>query len=143
MSIEEKNISQLIKENLEKAQRIISDKSRAESIIFSALQEISKLLDNKVDFINDEIIDNDGDLIIRVRVRNKKTEYSHFLFSYYFHVEKIFPMMVNYQNILAERCNNIDEVYSFVEKLLSNESFMIKIILASESDGVFDTDVPF
>lgn len=143
MSEENRNIIDIIRDNLEKAKRVMNDKIKSESAIMSALNEISTLLNNKVIFPKTERLDNDGDLIINISVQNIDSGYTESLIAYYFHAEKIFPAVFNYQGLVRQSCQSIDDVNTFIERLVSNESFMIKIIRVAETDEKPDDDIPF
>lgn len=143
MTEQNKNISELIKFNLERARKIMNDKVEAISLIENALFEISAALGGKLDFPSVDEIDNDGDLITSVFVVNNISGYKEKLFWYYFHPEKVFPAMISYQNIVAARCDGMNEVVIFLENLISNDSFMIKILRISEMNELPHDDPPF
>jgi len=144
MNEERKNLTELIKINFEKAKSILSDKTLAESMLMDSLNEISILLRNKITFNKISEVDGDGDLINYIDVTNTESNYSENLIQYYFHAEKIFPVVIMYQNIIHERCENLSDVENFVKKLVSTESFMIRVIRVSENDyPKIDNDIPF
>lgn len=132
------DISNIVKFNVEIAKRKINDKKRAENMVDSFLNELSLQLENKIEFITDSIIDSDNDTVYRVWVKNKSSRNQEIIFTYYFNQESIFPLMMNYQNTIVGRCDDIDEVYSYLEELFSDESFMIKVVLISEMNNEND-----
>lgn len=144
MTEEKKSLTELIKRNFEKAKSILTDKVMAESMVMDSLSEIAFLLDGKVLFNKFSETDSDGDLITYISIENKKSGYTEGLIQYYFHAEKIFPVAMFYQNSIREQCNNLLEVENFIKRLVSNESFMIRVIRVSEQDEIPpQTDVPF
>lgn len=145
MSEQQKSLIDIIRQNVEKAKKTINDKVKAESMIMDSLNEINRLLGNKVKFESYNEIDSDGDNIVYISVENNKSGYSESLIAYYFHAEKIFPAFMGYQNIIRESCNNLADVENFIKRLVSNESFMIKIIRVSEQDEApkASDDIPF
>lgn len=145
MSEQQKSLIEIIRQNVEKAKKTINDKAKAESMIMDSLNEINTLLGNKVKFETYNKVDSDGDSIVYISVENSKSGYSESLIAYYFHSEKIFPAFMGYQNIIRESCNNLADVENFIKRLVSNESFMIKIIRVSEQDEApaASDDIPF
>lgn len=143
MTEQKKNISELIKFNLERARKIMNDKVEAISLIENALFEISLALGGKLDFPSVDEIDDDGDHITAVFVVNNVSGYKEKLFWYYFHPEKVFPAMISYQNILVSRCGSMNDIVTFLENLISNDSFMIKVLRISEMNELPHDDPPF
>jgi len=145
MSDNKEKLSNLIKANINKARDILNDKIRAMSIIESTLSELSANLNNKIKFVTTKHTDGDNDLIHNVYVSNMKTNSSEQLFFYYFHQERIFPVMINYQNEITMRCDSLDELVDFFERLVSNEGFIIKLLLTSEynDNENNDEEIPF
>lgn len=144
MTEEKKGLSELIKKNFEKARAILTDKVKAESMIMDSLAEIATLLENKIGFETFSEVDSDGDTINYIGIKNIKSGYTEGLIQYYFHAENVFPVMMFYQNTIREQCSNLVDVENFLKRLVSNESFMIKIIRVSEQDEpLSSTDIPF
>jgi len=134
MSNMKKNLSDLIRENISKVKKIITDKERSIQLIEYALSEIRKALDEKVNFTTTTQVDSDNDTIYYVYVENKEKQESEYLFLYYFHQVNIFPLMFNYNGEIARRCDDIEELTETIERLMESESFMIKIITMAESE---------
>ncbi|MEQ4513008.1 hypothetical protein [Dickeya zeae] len=139
------NISELIRANIAKAKEIISARDRSISLLFNAFDEINQVLGGNLEFTTSNVIDSDGDEITRVEVSNKNSRYSENLLWYYFNPEKIFPAMFCYQNIITERCESIEDVVVFIERLVTDEKFMIKIVTISDMNSSEDEtqDIPF
>lgn len=139
------NISELIRANIAKAKEIISARDKAISLLFNAFNEINEALGGNLEFTPSNIIDNDGDEITRIAVSNKNSRYSENLLWYYFNPEKIFPAMFSYQNIITERCESIEDVAVFIERLVTDENFMIKVVtISGMSSSEEETgDLPF
>jgi hypothetical protein len=139
------NISELIRANIAKAKEIISARDKAISLLHNAFDEINQALGGHLEFISSNVIDSDGDEITRVVISNKNSSYSEGLLWYYFNPEKIFPAMFNYQGIIIERCESIEDVVVFIERLVTNETFMIKIVTISDMNSNEDEtqDIPF
>lgn len=133
MSEMKKSLSELIRTNINKVKKIITDKERAVQLIDHALSEIRKVLDEKINFTTTTRVDADNDTIHYVYVENKQTQESEYLFLYYFHQVNIFPLMFNYNGEVVRRCDDIEELNETIEKLMESESFMIKIITTAES----------
>jgi len=134
----------LIKSSVSKVKKLVTEKSVAEQTILSLMNGIAKELDEKVIFIKDEITDSDGDLLQRIHVKNKEFGNKEFLFYFYFNKETVFPLMINFQNILTARCDDLAELNDYLVELISDERFMIKIVLLSEmSSPSLDDDIPF
>jgi len=134
----------LIKSSVSKVKKLVTEKSVAEQTILSLMNGIAKELDEKVIFLKDEITDSDGDLLQRIHVKNKEFGNNEFLFYFYFNKETVFPLMINFQNILTARCNDLAELNDYLVELISDERFMIKIVLLSEmSSPSLDDDIPF
>jgi len=140
MSDRQIKLSELIRKNIEKAKKTITDKERSEDLIRSSLDEIKEALDFKVNFVTEKNIDSDYDTIHHVFVENSKSKRKSFLFLYYFHQVNIFPLMLNYDGEITKRCTNIDDLIDFLELLVATESFMIRILKASEDNEVIDND---
>ncbi|WP_336286987.1 hypothetical protein [Cronobacter dublinensis] len=139
------NISELIIANIAKAKEIISARDKSIRLLFNALDEINQALGGNLEFISSNVIDSDGDEITRIAITNKNSRYSENLLWYYFNPEKVFPAMFSYQNIITGRCESIDDVVVFIERLVTDESFMIKVVTISEmnsSEGNAQ-DIPF
>jgi len=128
MTEERISISELIRLNVAKAKEIIDSKSKSISLVDDALIEINNALGGKLIFTSFEVVDEEGDDITKVSVANIKSGYSEHLLWYYFHPEKIFPSLFNYQNIIKTRCDSINDVADFVQRIVSNDSFMIKLV---------------
>jgi len=139
------NISELIKMNITKAKEIITSKEKSISLLFDALGEINNALGGNLEFIPSNMIDSDGDEITNISISNTNSRYSENLLWYYFNPEKIFPAMFSYQNIITARCNSIEDVALFIERLVTNESFMIKVVTISGMDEKTDdtSEIPF
>ena len=118
----------------------ISDKERAESLLMSALDEISFALEGKIKFKTHDVIDKDGDLIKKVRVENTINNYDEAIINYYFHKEKIFPATFNYFNRIKMDCDSLADINTFIERIVSDESFMIKVIRVAENTEVINND---
>lgn len=136
-------IKELIRENFTKSMSIINDKKITESLLMTALNEVVTILNGKIKFTTENIVDTDGDEIKRITVENTKNGYSETIINYFFHREKVFPVAFNYFNVIRMDCNNIDDVNSFIERLVSDESFMIKIIRVAENTDKIDDEIPF
>lgn len=146
MSNQNKNLNELIRVNFERARRLMDDKAIAKSMIDDLLNQITITLENKILFTRSERTDNDGDLVTTIFIGNPKNKKKEAIISYYFNAETIFPAVMMYQNIIHQRCESIDDVSVFIEKLVSHESFMIKVIRVSEeieNPIDFDDDIPF
>lgn len=139
------NISELIRANIAKAKEIISARDKSVSLLFNAFDEINEALGGNLEFTASNVIDNDGDEITRISVSNKNSRYSENLLWYYFNPEKIFPAMFSYQNIITSRCESIEDVVEFIERLVTDENFMIKVVtIASMNNSENDfQDIPF
>ncbi|QXA94800.1 Uncharacterised protein [Citrobacter braakii] len=139
------NISELIRANIAKAKEIISAREKSVSLLFNAFDEINQALGGNLEFTASNVIDNDGDEITRVSVSNKNSGYSENLLWYYFNPEKIFPAMFSYQNIITARCDSIEDVLAFIERLVTDENFMIKVVTISSMNNSEDDaqDIPF
>lgn len=139
------NISELIKANIAKAKEIISARDKSISLLFNAFDEINEALGGNLEFTTSNVIDNDGDEITRISVSNKNSRYSENLLWYYFNPEKIFPAMFSYQNIITARCDSIEDVVEFIERLVTDENFMIKVVTISSMNNSDDDaqDIPF
>lgn len=139
------NISELIMANIEKAKEIISAREKSINLLLNAFDEINQAVGGNLEFITSNNVDSDGDEITRIAVSNKNSRYSENLIWYYFNPEKIFPAMFGYQNIITQRCQNIEDVAMFIERLVTNESFMIKVVTISgmNSREDEDQDIPF
>ena len=141
------NISELIRVNIAKAKEIISARDKSISLLFNAFDEINQALGGNLEFTSSNVIDSDGDEITRIAVSNKNSRYSENLLWYYFNPEKIFPAMFSYQNILTERCQSVEDVAVFIERLVTDENFMIKVVtisgMNSSKDEDEDEDIPF
>ncbi|ELY5890011.1 hypothetical protein SNN87_004153 [Cronobacter sakazakii] len=139
------NISELIIANIAKAKEIISARDKSIRLLFNALDEINQALGGSLEFISSNMIDSDGDEITRIAITNKNSRYSENLLWYYFNPEKVFPAMFSYQNIITGRCESIDDVVVFIERLVTDESFMIKVVTISEMNSREnnDQDIPF
>ncbi|MRT44231.1 hypothetical protein GJV09_23100 [Enterobacteriaceae bacterium RIT702] len=134
---------ELIKSSVSKVKKLVTEKAVAEQTILSLMDGISKELDEKVIFIKDEITDPDGDLLQRIHVKNKEFGNKEFLFYFYFNKETVFPLMINFQNILTSRCDDLGELNDYLIELISDERFMIKIVLLSEMSSPSHDDAPF
>lgn len=145
MTEEKISISELIRINVAKAKEIIDSKSKSISILNDALQEINNAIGGKLSFEYSDVIDDDGDKITNISVSNIKSGYKEHLMWYYFHPENIFPAVFNYQGIINARCDSVEDVLGFVQRIVSNDSFMIKLVRISEMDNykMFDDDIPF
>mgnify|MGYP004707083027 CR=1 FL=1 len=128
MSEMKKNLSDLIKANIDRVKKIITDKEKSVQLIEQALSEIKKALDNKVIFSTTTRVDSDNDTVHYVYVENQNTQQSEYLFMYYFHQVNIFPLMFNYNGEVVRRCDDLEELNETIERLMASESFMIKII---------------
>lgn len=139
------NISELIKKNITKAKKIITSKEKSISLLFDALTEINNELGGNLEFISSNMIDSDGDEITNISISNTNSRYSENLLWYYFNPEKIFPAMFSYQNIITSRCESIEDVSIFIERLVTDESFMIKVVTISGMDEKKDdtSEIPF
>jgi len=138
------SVFNLIKSSVSKVKRLVTEKAVAEQTILSVMNGIAKELDDKVIFIKDETTNHDGDLIQRVYVKNKEFGSKELLFIFYFNKETVFPLMLNFQNILISRCDDLNELNDYLIELISDERFMIKIVLLSEMSGPsLDDDIPF
>lgn len=145
MTGEKKTISELIKENITKAKEIITAKDKSISILMDAFREINEALGGNLEFSSSTMIDNDGDEITNVFISNVNSKYRENLLWYYFNPEKIFPAMFSYQNIITSRCNSIEDVVLFIKRLVTDESFMIKVVTISEMNETTEDslDIPF
>lgn len=139
------NISELIRANIAKAKEIISARDKSVSLLFNAFDEINEALGGSLEFTASNVIDNDGDEITRISVSNKNSRYSENLLWYYFNPEKIFPAMFSYQNIITSRCESIEDVVEFIERLVTDENFMIKVVTIASMNNSEDDfqDIPF
>lgn len=137
------NISELIKANIAKAKDIISAREKSISLLFNAFDQMNEALGGSLEFTTSKLTDTDGDEITRIVVSNKNSKYSEYLIWYYFDPEKIFPAMFSYQNIITERCESIDDVAVFIERLVTDESFMIKVVTISGMNDDESHDIPF
>lgn len=139
------NISELIKANIAKAKEIINAREKSINLLFNAFDEINQALGGNLEFTTSTMIDGDGDEITKIAVSNKNSRYSESLIWYYFNPEKVFPAMFSFQNIIRERCQNIEDVAMFIERLVTNESFMIKVVTISGMNSSEDEvdDIPF
>lgn len=137
------NISELIKANIAKAKDIISAREKSISLLFNAFDQMNEALGGSLEFTTTKLTDTDGDEITRIVASNKNSKYSEYLIWYYFDPEKIFPAMFSYQNIITERCESIDDVAVFIERLVTDESFMIKVVTISGMNDDESHDIPF
>lgn len=137
------NISELIKANIAKAKDIISAREKSISLLFNAFDQMNEALGGSLEFTTSKLTDTDGDEITRIVASNKNSKYSEYLIWYYFDPEKIFPAMFSYQNIITERCESIDDVAVFIERLVTDESFMIKVVTISGMNDDESHDIPF
>lgn len=137
------NISELIRANIAKAKETISARDKSISLLFNAFDEINKALGESLEFTTSNIIDNDGDEVTTVVVSNKNSRYRENLLWYYFNPEKVFPAMFSYQNIITARCGSIEDVAEFIERLVTDESFMIKVVTISGMNSSEGEDIPF
>jgi len=128
------NISELIKQNISKVKRLIGDKERAEQLISSTMDEIAAALEFKVEFKIYSHVDKDKDTLYRVFVENVNSKKRLFILLYYFHQVNIFPLMMNYDAEIVKRCEGINDLEEYLERLVADESFMIKIITVAEDD---------
>ncbi len=139
------NISELIKANIEKAKKIINEREKSINLLTNAFDEINQALGGNLEFTSSTMINGDGDEITKIAVSNKNSRYSESLIWYYFNPEKIFPATFSFLNIIRERCQNVEDVAMFIERLVTNESFMIKVVTISGMNGGEDEDedIPF
>ena len=145
MTDEKKTISELIRANITKAKEIITAKDKSISILMDAFREINEALGGNLEFSSSNMIDNDGDEITNVFISNANSKYRENLLWYYFNPEKIFPAMFSYQNIITSRCESIEDVVLFIKRLVTDESFMIKVVTISEMNETNENpfDIPF
>lgn len=134
MTYNSRDLSSIIRANISKAKEILDSKDKSISMLLKAFSEINSALNNKLEFILTDTIDNEGDEITNVSISNIINGYREHLLWYYFNPEEVFPAMFNYQNIITARCNDISEVDNFIERLISNQAFMIRVITISEID---------
>jgi len=134
MTYNSRDLSSIIRANISKAKEILDSKDKSISMLLKAFSEINSALNNKLEFILTDTIDNEGDEITNVSISNIINGYREHLLWYYFNPEEVFPAMFNYQNIITARCNDISEVDNFIERLISNHAFMIRVITISEID---------
>jgi len=134
MTYNSRDLSSIIRANISKAKEILDSKDKSISMLLKAFSEINSALNNKLEFILTDTIDNEGDEITNVSISNIICGYREHLLWYYFNPEEVFPAMFNYQNIITARCDDISEVDNFIERLISNHAFMIRVITISEID---------
>jgi len=134
MTYNSRDLSSIIRANISKAKEILDSKDKSISMLLKAFSEINSALNNKLEFILTDTIDNEGDEITNVSISNIINGYREHLLWYYFNPEEVFPAMFNYQNIITARCDDISEVDNFIERLISNQAFMIRVITISEID---------
>jgi len=134
MTYNSRDLSSIIRANISKAKEILDSKDKSISMLLKAFSEINSALNNKLEFILTDTIDDEGDEITNVSISNIICGYREHLLWYYFNPEEVFPAMFNYQNIITARCNDISEVDNFIERLISNHAFMIRVITISEID---------
>jgi len=134
MTYNSRDLSSIIRANISKAKEILDSKDKSISMLLKAFSEINSALNNKLEFILTDTIDNEGDEITNVSISNIINGYREHLLWYYFNPEEVFPAMFNYQNIITARCDDISEVDNFIERLISNHAFMIRVITISEID---------
>lgn len=140
------NMKLLIQEKYKAAMAKMDGKKDSEALINEALTEISELLEHKIIFKKLSVADQYGSRQTDVYVQNKENKYEEFVFSYEFETEKIFPVRMSYVNIITSFCSNVPEVATFMKEMISEETFMIKIIRVSEAiENPFnsDDDIPF
>jgi len=134
MTYNSRDLSSIIRANISKAKEILDSKDKSISMLLKAFSEINSALNNKLEFILTDTIDDEGDEITNVSISNIICGYREHLLWYYFNPEEVFPAMFNYQNIITARCDDISEVDNFIERLISNQAFMIRVITISEID---------
>jgi len=136
----------LIEEKYKAAMEKMDGKRNSEALIDEALTEIASLLLNKIAFKKLSVVDQYGSRQNDVYVQNLENKYEEFVFSYEFESEKIFPVRMSYLNILTSFCSSVPEVANFMKEMISEETFMIKIIRVSDAlENPFngDEDIPF
>lgn len=139
------NLQDLIKLQIEKANRLFSEKDETEREIKDTFNAIKGFMPNKIDFIYKDEFDNYSDIVTTIYASNPTIEHQYMILTYDFDNKSIFPLKISMFDGQNWLCQTFKEVKNVLRDIVSKDEFMVKLISISKEKGNlidFD-DIPF
>ena len=141
------DLHSLIKAQVAKAKNIFTEKDIIESELKETFNLIKEAMSGEINFIFENEIDRYGDVVSTIYASNTKISKKHTILTYDFDNKKVFPVKITDSNDSSSLCNSLHEIKLFLERLISDDSFMIRLVTISKEiekiDYNIDDDIPF
>lgn len=141
------DLHSLIKAQVAKAKNIFTEKDIIESELKETFDLIREAMSNEIIFIFENEVDRYGDVVSTIYASNHNTSKKHTILTYDFDNKTVFPVKITDSNDSSSLCNSLNEIKSFLKLLISDDSFMIRLVAISKEienlDYSIDDDIPF